>query len=118
MPLICMTKAIGIKIEESLGILEAMDTKGDGVEWGSVLRIRVIIDIQKPLERGRSLTIVGKAHWVSFKYENLLVFCFFCGRIAHEEVGCPNQSQHLNRERNGGYGYGQTNQTSIGCVTS
>jgi hypothetical protein len=74
MPLICMTKAIGSKIENSLGILEAVDTKREKVEWGSVLRIRVIIDIQKPLERGRSLTIVWKAHWVSFQYENLLVF--------------------------------------------
>jgi hypothetical protein len=46
MPLICMTKLIGSKIGESLGILEAMDMEGKGVEWGSVLRIRVIIDIQ------------------------------------------------------------------------
>jgi hypothetical protein len=74
MPLICMTKSIGSKIGESLGILEAVDTEGEGVEWGSVLRIRVIIDIQKPLERGRSLTIAGKSHWVNFKYENLHKF--------------------------------------------
>ena len=67
MLLIRMTKANGSKIGESLGILEAVDTDGDGVEWGSVLRIRVIIDIQKPLERGRSLTIAGKTHWVSFQ---------------------------------------------------
>jgi hypothetical protein len=93
MPLICMTKAIGSKIGESLGILEAVDTEGDGVEWGSVLRIRVIIDIQKPLERGRSLNIAGKVHWVTFKYENLPVFCFSCGRIAHGEAGCPKRSQ-------------------------
>jgi hypothetical protein len=93
MPLICMTKVIGCKIRESLGRLEAVDTEGERVEWGSVLRIRVIIDIKKPLERGRSLTIAGKAHWVSFKYENLPIFCFNCGRIVHGEGGCPNRSQ-------------------------
>ena len=65
-----------------------MDSTGEGVEWESVMRIRVIIDIQKPLERGRCLTIAGKTHWVSFKYENLPVFCFNCGRIAHGEEGC------------------------------
>jgi hypothetical protein len=53
------------------------------------MRIQVIIYIQKPLERGRSLTIVGKAHWVNFKYKNLPVFCFNCGRIVHGENGCP-----------------------------
>ena len=89
LPLICMMKAIGSKIGHSLGILEAMDITGEGVEWGSVIRIRVIIDIQKPLERGRSLNIGGKAHWVSFKYENLSVFCFNCGRIAYGENRCP-----------------------------
>jgi hypothetical protein len=93
MPLICMTKSIGSKIGESLGILEAVDTEGEGVEWGSVLRVRVIIDIQKPLERGRSLTIAGKSHWVNFKYENLPIFCFNCGRIVHGEGGCPKRSQ-------------------------
>jgi hypothetical protein len=89
LPLICMTKAIGSKIGNSLGVLETVDIAGEGVEWGSVMRIRVVIDIQKPLERGRSLTIAGKAHWVRFQYENLPVFCFNCGRIAHEENGCP-----------------------------
>jgi hypothetical protein len=39
----------------------------------------------------RSLTIAGKAHWVNFKYENLPVFCFNCGRIAHGESGCPTR---------------------------
>jgi hypothetical protein len=51
MPLICMTKAIGSKIGESLGILEEVDIEGEGVEWGNVLRIRVITNLQKPLER-------------------------------------------------------------------
>jgi hypothetical protein len=94
MPPICMTKAIGTKIGESLGTLEEVDVEGEGVEWSSVLRIRVIIDLQKPLERGRALTIAGKAYWVSFQYENLPVFCFNCGRIVHENSGCPAQMNH------------------------
>ena len=93
-----MTKAIGSKIGHSLGVLEVVDIAGEGVEWGSVMRIRVTIDIQKPLERGKSLNIAGKAHWVSFKYKNLPVFCFNCGRIAHEENGCPSRS-HPNQKK-------------------
>jgi hypothetical protein len=94
MPLICMTKAIGSKIGEFLGILEEVDIEGEGVEWSSVLRIRVIIDLQKPLERGRALTIAGKAHWVSFQYENLSVFCFNYGRIVYENSGCSTQMNY------------------------
>jgi hypothetical protein len=99
MPPICMTKAIGSKIGESLGIMEEVDIEGDKVEWGSVLRIRVVIDLQKPLERGRALTIAGKAHWVSFQYENLPVFCFNCGRIVHGNNGCPVQSSHVEEKQ-------------------
>jgi hypothetical protein len=36
--------------------------------------------------------IGGKSRWVSFKYENLLVFCFYYGRIVHEEEGCPKRT--------------------------
>jgi hypothetical protein len=36
--------------------------------------------------------IGGKSHWVSFKYENLPVFCFYYGRIVHEEEGCPKRT--------------------------
>ena len=93
-----MTKTIGSKIGHSLGVLEAVDIAGERVAWGSVMRIRVTINIQKPLERGRSLNIVGKAHWVNFKYENLLVFCFNCGRIAHDENGCPSRSHPDNKK--------------------
>jgi hypothetical protein len=50
------------------------------------------------LERGRNLTIAGKAHWVKFKYENLPVFCFNCGRIVHGENGCPARIRPDNKK--------------------
>jgi hypothetical protein len=89
MPLHCMSRAVGTKIGETLGVLEEVDAAADGVGWGRFLRIRVRIDITKPLERGRELIIGGKAVWVSFKYENLPLFCFHCGCIVHGVKGCP-----------------------------
>lgn len=62
MPLLCMTKV---------------------VELGRYLRLRVNIDLTKPLERGRALLMGGKSILVSFKYEQLPLFCFHCGRIIH-----------------------------------
>jgi hypothetical protein len=89
MPLICMTKGVGEKIGESLGILEDVDVAGDGAGWGRCLRIRVSIDVTKPLERGRALNLGGKTSWVNFKYEKLPLFCFSCGCIVHGNQGCP-----------------------------
>ena len=39
LPLICMTKVIGSKIGHSMGVLELVDIAGEGVEWGSMIRI-------------------------------------------------------------------------------
>jgi hypothetical protein len=52
MPLHCMTKIVGTKIGELMGTLVEVDAAGDGSGWGRYLRIHVIIDITKPLERG------------------------------------------------------------------
>jgi hypothetical protein len=89
MPLICMNKAVGTKIGESLGVLEDVDVAGDGSGWGRCLRLRVTLDLFNPLERGRALSLGGKNYWVTFKYERLPSFCFNCGRILHGVKGCP-----------------------------
>lgn len=97
MPLLCMNKGVGTKIGESLGELEDVDVAGDGVRWGRCLRLRVNIDLHKPLERGRALNLGEKAYWVNFKYEKLPLLCFYCGRILHARRGCekkPSQCQY------------------------
>jgi hypothetical protein len=83
-----MTKGVGEKIGESMGKLEDVDVAGDGAGWGRCLRIRVNIDVKKPLDRGRALNLCGKSSWVTFKYEKLPLFCFNCGCIVHDDQGC------------------------------
>jgi hypothetical protein len=52
MPLLCMTKGVGMKIGASLGDVEDVDVAGDGSGWGRCLRLRVVINLFNPLERG------------------------------------------------------------------
>jgi len=101
MPLICMNKEIGTRIGESIGKVEDVDVTGDGVGWGRFLRIRVQVDISKPLERGRALHLNGKSIWVSFKYEKLPHFCYSCGRIVHGPFKCQ---KGINQPDSGGRG--------------
>lgn len=91
MPLLCMTKSVGTKIGESLGKLEGIDVAKDGAGWGKCLRIRVRIDVTKPLERGRELLVGGRSIWVFFKYEKLSQFYYNCGRIVHGPKGCSSK---------------------------
>jgi hypothetical protein len=88
MPLGCMSKGVGFKIGESMGKVEEVAIAADDVGWGKYLRVRVAINLYKPLERGRRLKLAGTECWVPFRYEKLPVFCYRCGRIIHTKTGC------------------------------
>jgi hypothetical protein len=92
-PLICMNKEVGSKIGGTLGKVEEVDISGEGPGRGSSLRIKVQIDITKPLERGRALWLNGKMVWVNFRYEKLPHFCFNCGRIFHNMEQCSDRKE-------------------------
>ena len=59
------------------------------MEGGDFLRVRVKIDILKPLSQGRKITLDdGSMGWVSFKYERLLNICYWCGCLTHGDKDC------------------------------
>lgn len=53
----------------------------NGSKQGSLLKIFVEINLNKPLLRGTKINLDGKIEWVDFKYELLPSFCLYCGRI-------------------------------------
>ena len=56
---------------------------------GEFLRVHVEIDISKPLCWGRRITLdIEEEIWVSFKYEKLPNFCYWCGMISHDGKDC------------------------------
>ncbi|XP_062151881.1 uncharacterized protein LOC133860261 [Alnus glutinosa] len=101
LPFGCMTREVGLKIGASIGRVEDVRVPGDGESWSRGLRVRVQVDITKPLERGRVLKLNGKQAWVAFRYEKLPHFCFHCGRILHNKMPCSG-SQGVRGWRGGG----------------
>ncbi|KAL2932603.1 Intracisternal A-particle Gag-related polyprotein [Bienertia sinuspersici] len=64
------------------GFLE-MD-KPDSLGLDNFLRIKVMMDIGKPLRRGMKVaTNTNTSKWVDIKYERLGDFCYYCGRVGH-----------------------------------
>ena len=89
LPTMSQTKEVGLRISESLGMVEKVDVEETGFCWGSYLRIRVSMDIALPLCRGRMVRMGRpKKIWVEFKYERLPIFCYWCGKVDHDEREC------------------------------
>ncbi|KAL4309946.1 hypothetical protein GQ457_01G006240 [Hibiscus cannabinus] len=78
------------KVGDQIGrVLEIEDPiSSHGIRRG-FFRIRVLIDVSKPLPSGFWASRAGKSNiWVSFKYEHLADFCYKCGCIGHVEAHC------------------------------
>ncbi|CAN1835666.1 hypothetical protein LINPERHAP1_LOCUS34502 [Linum perenne] len=52
------------------------------------MRIKVKLDIRRPLKREKLLRKQNKETLVTFAYERLPTFCFICGRIGHIDRFC------------------------------
>lgn len=55
LPLACVSLTMGHQIESSIGHVEEVDVDEDGMGWGECLRVKINLDLQKPLQRGKKL---------------------------------------------------------------
>jgi len=104
--LACMGKGVGLKMAASVGKVEEVDISNGKVGWGEFLRVKIVLDLTKPLARRRLLHIPNRSIWIPFKYEKLPRFYFKCGVVKHGQLGCNKVGS---RRPNGGeeeYPYG------------
>ena len=74
----------------TVSALIMVDAPKSGLAWGFFLRVRVNIDITKPLMRGKMIQIDDlEASWVTFKYERLPIFFYRCGILGRQDRECP-----------------------------
>ncbi|KAL0381479.1 UNVERIFIED_CONTAM: putative mitochondrial protein [Sesamum angustifolium] len=89
-----MTPEIASFIGGKIGRLKDFDLSKGPESWGSFMRLRVAINVTKPLTRALKLrTVLGDEHIVTFTYERLPNFCYLCGRIGHISKWCETRFQ-------------------------
>lgn len=89
LPMRMQTKGVAEKIVGPMGVIEKVDVGPRGFSIGKYLRVRLIIDISKPLGRGRVACMGGtKKGCVDFRYERLPIFCYWCGIVDHDDRDC------------------------------
>ena len=89
LPVRRMTREYATALGKAVGMVEqvAEDEEERGRE--GCMRIRVKIDISKPPCQGRKAMLAGgKEIWISFKYERLPNFCYWCGMLTHGDRDC------------------------------
>ena len=88
LPLRLLDTETAIELGETLGEVVTDEAKKEMV-GGDFVCVRVRIDVSKPLSRGRRVVLdEGTEIWVSFKYEKLSNFCYWCGLVTHDEKEC------------------------------
>lgn len=90
LPLGMINSEIGQKIGNKVGKTLVVDAEEDGMAVGSFLRVKMHIDIRKPLMRGIVLEDENgrSGAWCPFQYEFLPNFYYGCGRLGHVEKDC------------------------------
>ena len=86
LPIQHMNKENVEAIGNSVSLVEQVDASPTENCHGRCLRVRINIDIGQPLCRGIKIDIGETSpHWVSFQYEHMLIFCYWCGLLNHDE---------------------------------
>ncbi|KAM6543198.1 hypothetical protein CsatB_007645 [Cannabis sativa] len=86
------TATVAKDVANYIGKFVESDEKNFLGLWRDFLRVRVTIDVNKPLKRRMTLrNTAGVEFWTNFKYEHLPIFCFICGIMGHSENFCPRR---------------------------
>lgn len=72
----------------AMAVGEVLEIEDDVLDLDPYKRVRVLLDINKPLRRYQMVKINDDSIEILFKYERLPYFCFWCGRISHAEKEC------------------------------
>lgn len=87
-PIGLFSKNLATQLGNFLGNFIEHDVSYLGKENRNFIRIRVQIDIRCPLKIRKQILFGGKRSYVTFKYERLSLFYFYCGRLGHNDSFC------------------------------
>lgn len=91
LPLQWTTQETGFRFKHLFGnVIDVLIPEG-GSKQGRHIKILAELDLDKPLLRGTKLSFEEHTVWVSFKYEKMATFCFYCGLVGHSEKTCTTR---------------------------
>lgn len=103
LPVGYMTEVVGKQLGNFFGTFLQYDTKSNSSIWREFMRLKIRIDVRRPLKRKKKICKKDKSEvMVNYKYEKLGEFCFICGLLSHTERFCQKKleagSGEVNKE--------------------
>ncbi|PPS12936.1 hypothetical protein GOBAR_AA07704 [Gossypium barbadense] len=93
-PIELMDRQLALDVGNTIGELVVIDWKDRYGGWIEFMRIKVKIDMLKPLRRVvRMVDKAGEEKIGLIKYERLPDFCYACGVIDHTKKTCKNNEE-------------------------
>lgn len=87
-PVSCMNLPTAQAIAKKLGNLISVDSSLD--LFGKFIRVKVGVDVTRPLKRGVNVLVGGEKLWLPVKYEALPTYCYNCGLLGHTFKYCES----------------------------
>ncbi|XP_048439353.1 uncharacterized protein At4g02000-like [Pyrus x bretschneideri] len=88
LPLCYMTRHMGEFLGNILGEYILMNQNRKDELFGSILRVRVCLDVRNPLQRFVNIQLDGRQMQIDARYEKLPLTCFLCEMMDHVEDQC------------------------------
>ncbi|KAM1305899.1 hypothetical protein ACFX2H_008354 [Malus domestica] len=88
LPLCYMTRSMGKFLGNILGEYVITDQSRKEEQFGSILHVRVRMDVRQPLRRFLIVHLEGSVVKIDARYAKLPLTCFLCGMMDHVEEQC------------------------------
>ena len=90
LPFPLQTVETAFNISETIGLVIKSKDLGEML-GANFMRVRVVVDVSKPLCRGRKIYWdKDNEGWAAFMYERLQNICYWCGSVSHDDKDCSH----------------------------
>lgn len=86
-----ISKDTGLKFKHLFSNVVHVIIPESGSKKGRYLKLLAEINLEIPLLSGTKIKCNDEEVWVDFQYENLAMFCFYCGKVGHSERMCSTR---------------------------